>query len=167
MIKGAVTAKPATEETSLQHDLISGVGVPELKNLITTNGMTTEVFRPEWNLLRENLDHIIHVVLRPNAISAWHMHELRTDLIFVTEGVVRIVLYDDRRDSPTYKKMNVINAARMRPTAVTIPNGVWHGLQNLEQSCSSFLNCSNHAYNYEDPDEWRLPSNTTEIPYKF
>ena len=95
------------------------------------------------------------------------MHEQRTDYIFVTEGTVRIVLFDGRRDSPTYEQVNVINSARMRPTVVTIPNGVWHGLANLEQSASGFLIYSNHAYNYEDPDEWRLPQDTTEIPYRF
>ena len=168
MIKGAVkSGKTSTSDGTILQDLLHGVEIRDIKNLITSNGTTTELFRTDWGLLPDNVDHIIHVVFRPNAVSAWHMHEHRTDYIFVTEGTIRIALYDGRGNSPSHNKVNVINSSRMRPVIVKIPNGVWHGFENLEQTHSSFINYANRAYSYEEPDEWRLPSDTLEIPYSF
>jgi dTDP-4-dehydrorhamnose 3,5-epimerase len=48
-----------------------------------------------------------------------------------------------------------------------IPSGVWHGVQNLQATESRVLNLVDVAYEYEDPDHWRLPADTAEIPYSF
>ena len=165
MIEGAVKDKQtATAKGVIYRNPLHGSEIKEVTNLITANGMTAELFRSDWNLIRENVEHIIHVVMRPGAISAWHMHEKRNDCIFVMETTIRIVLYDGRRDSPTYEKVSVILSSRMRPATVTIPAGVWHGFENLEQSSSGFLNFATRMYDYQNPDEWRLPPDTTEIP---
>jgi dTDP-4-dehydrorhamnose 3,5-epimerase len=95
------------------------------------------------------------------------LHTSRSDCIFVIDGTVRLVMYDDRNKSPTYNRVCVLNLSRMRPAIVTIPAGVWHGFKNLENTKSSMLNYANSAYQYENPDEWRLPWDTTEIPYQF
>jgi dTDP-4-dehydrorhamnose 3,5-epimerase len=50
---------------------------------------------------------------------------------------------------------------------VVIPIGVWHGLQNLGTSDALVLNLPSQAYNYKDPDHWRLPYDTDEIPYRW
>ena len=48
-----------------------------------------------------------------------------------------------------------------------IPPGVWHGLQNVGNSEALVLNFPTRAYNYEDPDHYRLPFDTAEIPYRW
>jgi len=151
----------------LRQPAIAGVALHRSRNIVTGNGVTTEAFRPEWGLDPHGVDHIIHVQLRAHAVSAWHMHEQQVDRIFVTDGTIRVVLFDDREDSPSRGLVDVFNLGRMDPAIVSIPSGVWHGLQNLEASTSSFLNYFNRRYRYEDPDEWRLPADTTAIPYRF
>jgi hypothetical protein len=54
-----------------------------------------------------------------------------------------------------------------RPTFVVIPTGIWHGLQNLGSSDALVLNFPTEAYSYEDPDHWRLPFDTDQIPYSW
>src|SRR5690606_19465403 len=139
----------------------------EHRNLITKNGVTTEIHRMDWGVVSQSVEHIIFVELRPNAVSAWHMHERRTDYIFVLTGTIRIVLFDGRRDSTTYGALEILHSSRMRPTLLTIPPGVWHGFKNPDSENSGFLNFSDQAYNYSDPDEWRLPMDTENIPYRF
>jgi dTDP-4-dehydrorhamnose 3,5-epimerase len=48
---------------------------------------------------------------------------------------------------------------------MVIPIGVWHGLQNLGSADALMLNFPTRAYDYEDPDHFRLPFDTPEIPY--
>ena len=89
-------------------EMIDGVHLHEMQNIITRNGTTTEVVRPDWDIGRLAINHMIHVTLRAHAISAWHCHHLQTDRIFVTDGTLRIVLFDDRgRHTPPAQRVLV------------------------------------------------------------
>ena len=147
--------------------LIDGVALHEMPNILTRNGVTTEVVRPEWAVGSLPIVHMIHVALRPRAISAWHCHHLQTDRIFVTDGTLRIVLFDDREGSPTRGKVDVLLLGRLRPGTLLIPPFVWHGIENLEHRTAGFINFFDRPYCYENPDEWRLPLDTDAIPYRF
>jgi dTDP-4-dehydrorhamnose 3,5-epimerase len=154
-------------EWARREELIMGVTTREVKNIVTGNGITTELFRKDWGIVGGEVTAMIHVTLRPGAVSAWHMHKLKTDHLFTVAGALRAVLYDDRADSPTRGKVDVLNLSPMRPTLVVIPPGVWHGMKVLGNEPGSFVNFFDREYDYEDPDDWRLPADTTEIPYQF
>jgi len=55
----------------------------------------------------------------------------------------------------------------MRPALLVIPPRIWHGIQNLSPSTSTFVNYFDEQYAYDNPDDWRLPPDTEEIPYRF
>lgn len=157
-----------TPTWDLVRDLIDGVRVHEVKNVVTRNGITTEVFRQDWGVAAGDVAHMIHVALRSHALSAWHMHRIKTDHVFaVGGGPIKAVLYDGRPDSPTHEQVDVFHLSPARPTLLVIPPGVWHGLENLTAETASFVNFFDHQYDYEDPDDWRLPADTPEIPYRF
>lgn len=157
----------ASADGQLMRTFFDGVLVKEVQNIITRNGVTTELYRPEWPVGPDQVRHIIHATLRANAISAWHVHEYQTDTVVVTAGAIKLVLFDDRADSATRGGVNVFHLSRMRPTVVTIPPGIWHGLQNIENAESSFINYFDRPYDYTNPDEWRLPFDSDQIPYQF
>lgn len=146
-------------------ELIDGVEVREVRHVVTANGVTTELFRPEWGLLPDGIRHAIHVSLLPGAISAWHLHQLKTDHVFCVGGHLRVVLHDPREDSPTFGRVDVLHANPARPGVVVIPPRVWHGIQVLGPEPGLFVNYFDRAYDYADPDDWRLPVDTDEIPY--
>jgi dTDP-4-dehydrorhamnose 3,5-epimerase len=148
-------------------ELIEGVRTHEVRNVVTRNGVTTELFRDEWGLMDGAIAHMIHVSLRPGAISAWHMHKLKTDYLFVVCGLVRAVLYDGRDGSPTFGHVNEFHLSPARPQVLVIPPNVFHGLQNLDGGNSTFVNYFDARYEYDDPDDWRAPMQTEEIPYRF
>ena len=50
------------------------------------------------------------------------------------------------------------------PALVLIPPMIWHGVKPLFGP-ASFLNIFNRPYSYADPDEWRLPIDTNQIPF--
>jgi dTDP-4-dehydrorhamnose 3,5-epimerase len=151
----------------VRYDLIDGVRVKEMRNVVTRNGVMVELYRSDWGIGAEALRHVIHVAIRGMAVSAWHCHEKQLDHVTVTAGAIRLVLYDAREDSPTHGKLNEFHMSPMRPMLVVIPPGVWHGIRNLVPEPSVYVSFFDRAYNYADPDEWRLPVDTDRIPCRI
>lgn len=167
-IAGARKAQPsATPEGEILRPPIDGVVSRPVPNIVTGNGVTCDVFRADRDAAGAGAQQVIAVTLRARAISAWHCHRHQTDRIAVVLGSIRLVLHDARDDSPTRGALQVHLLAPMRPTLVAVPPGVWHGLQNLEDSPAIFVNVFDRAYRHDDPDEWRLPADTDAIPFRF
>ena len=102
MLKGARKDKPTvTAEGTQLRTLLAGVEVREVRNLVTRNGLTTEVYRSDWHAGAAPVAQTLYVSLRPGAVSAWHCHEAQLDRIFVVQGCMKLVLFDDRERSPT------------------------------------------------------------------
>ena len=60
-----------------------------------------------------------------------------------------------------------LHAGDVRPALLIIPPGVWHGVQCLGSVDALFLNCPTEGYNYADPDHYRLPYDSPEIPFTW
>ena len=148
-------------------DLINGVKVKEIKNVLKENGFLTEIFRTDWALDEGEVQQVFQVILSPGGISAWHAHQFTTDRIFVSYGWAKMILFDAREDSPTYNLINEFRIGINRPTLLVVPPGVWHGSQNISTEPSCLINLVDRAYTYDDPDHWRLPIDTPKIPYSF
>ena len=150
------------------HDqrLIDGVAVREIANVPKQNGWLTEVFRREWND-SVAIDQVFQTVLNDGAISAWHAHETTTDRLFVSFGMMRIILFDARQSSPTHGAINEFRFGSVRPALLTIPPQVWHGVQNISGQPSVLINIVDRAYDYADPDHWRVPPGDPSIPFRF
>ncbi|OOZ38989.1 hypothetical protein BOW53_13385 [Solemya pervernicosa gill symbiont] len=105
--------------------------------------------------------------LFPGAIGAWSCHKLAVDRLFVSQGHLKIVLFDGREDSPTHGTLQEHIAGDARPAFLLIPPGVWHGMHNLGTTDAIMLNFPTRPYNYEDPDHYRLQHDALEIPYTW
>lgn len=156
-----------TAEWELTAARIAGVRVREIRNVVTANGITTELCRPDWGIVEGTIQQVIHVALRGRAVSAWHQHRHRWDYLIVVSGHMRVALFDPREDSATKGQVDVFHLSPARPSLLAVPAWVWHGVQNLSTDVSSFVNMFDRPYDYSDPDEWRLPPDTGEIPYRF
>jgi dTDP-4-dehydrorhamnose 3,5-epimerase len=168
MLKGARRDKPTvTSNGAVLRAPIDGVEVREVRNIVTRNGLTTEVYRTDWPEAAGAVAQALYVSLRPGAISAWHCHERQFDRIFVVQGSVKLVLYDGREASATAGRVNEFFLDRARPSLVAVPPGIWHGLQNLGATDCAFVNFFDRLYDHDDPDEWRLPPRNDAIPYAF
>jgi dTDP-4-dehydrorhamnose 3,5-epimerase len=151
---------------TMQH-AIDGVVIREVLHVPRDHGVITEMFRPEWDPTGLPIVHIYQSRLFPAAIGAWSCHAETVDRLFVNQGHLKIVLYDGRAGSRTAGRLMLTHAGDSRPCFVVVPSGVWHGLQNLGSSDALVINCPTKAYNYEDPDHYRLPYDSAEIPYTW
>lgn len=157
-----------TADWQPRQDLIDGVHVREVKHVMKAGrGMLTEVFRRDWGLDTGVVDQVFQNILEPGQVSGWHMHAHTTDRLFVNSGHLKIVLYDARTGADSHGRVNVFYFGNSRPALVIVPPGVWHAVANTSGSQAALLNLVDRAYDYEDPDHWRLPITTDKIPYSF
>lgn len=147
--------------------LIDGVQVREVRNVPKATGHLTEVYRRDWGLDTAPIEQVFQVVLLPGRVSAWHAHGETLDRLFPVEGLVRLVLYDARSDSPTRGLVNEFKLGEHRPGLIVVPPRVWHGVQNIGATPARILNLVDRAYVYEAPDHWRVPPDAPDIPYRF
>jgi dTDP-4-dehydrorhamnose 3,5-epimerase len=168
MLPGArKDAQLVTDEWQSVRPGIDGVVIREVLHVPRDHGVITEMFRPEWDPTGLPVVHIYQSRLFPGAIGAWSCHASSVDRLFVNQGHLKLVLFDDRDASPTKGRIAEVWIGDTRPAFVVLPAGVWHGIQNLGSSDALMLNYPTNAYNYEDPDHWRLPYDTPEIPYTW
>lgn len=129
-----------TQDWQMIQNFIDGVMVKEVKNVPTGYGYLTEIYRADWELDKFGVDQVFQSVLEPGGISAWHAHAITTDRLFINYGRMRIVLYDSRKNSPTYGKINEFRIGTIRPAIVVIPPQVWHGVENISSQPSFLIN---------------------------
>lgn len=146
---------------------IDGVVAREVLHVPRDHGIITETYRAEWDPTGLPVVHVYQSRLFPGAIGAWSCHAKSVDRLFVNQGHLKVVLFDGREDSPTFGRVHELFVGDARPTFLVLPTGIWHGLQNLGTSDALVLNYPTHAYDYEDPDHWRLPYDTEQIPYTW
>jgi len=146
-------------------DRIDGVEIVQIRPVTKRAGVLTEVFRAEW--CDGPVGQVFQVLLMPGAVSAWHTHVRTIDRLFVSSGSLTLALYDGRRDSSTAGRVNEMHLSIARPELVIVPAGVWHGVMATSHNPTLLLNLPSAGYDYADPDHYRLPDDTSQIPYRF
>jgi dTDP-4-dehydrorhamnose 3,5-epimerase len=144
-------------------DLIHGVVVREVANVMTGYGRLTEIYRTEWD--GSPVGQVFQSVLNPGGISAWHAHGETLDRLFINMGGMLVALYDARADSPTFGTLNVLRFGEHRPALVNVPPRVWHGVKNIGPAPAALVNVVDVGYAYEHPDHYRLPEDSPEVPF--
>lgn len=168
MIEGAQKdGQLVTSDWQALREPIEGVHVHEVLHVVRDHGVITEMYRPDWDPSALPVVHAYQSRLFPGALGAWSCHARNVDRLFVNQGHVKLVLYDGREDSRTYGRVNELYVGDARPTFVVLPTGIWHGLQNLGGTEALMINFPSAAYNYRDPDHYRLAWDTDKIPYRW
>ena len=78
-----------------------------------------------------------------------------------------MVLYDIRPESSNFGLVNEIYRSDLDRNVMVIPAYVFHAHQNIGITDALFVSMPTRAYQHADPDVYRLPINTDQIPYTF
>jgi dTDP-4-dehydrorhamnose 3,5-epimerase len=103
----------------------------------------------------------------PGVVKAWHYHKNQNDQMTCVKGMVKVVLYDAREDSPTKGEVNEFFVGEHNPMLIRIPKGVYHGWKCVSEGESVVVNCPDQLYDYKNPDEHRAAYNDPKIPYNW
>jgi dTDP-4-dehydrorhamnose 3,5-epimerase len=145
--------------------MISGVVTQKLKRIPDERGWLMEIMRNDWSSF-EKFGQVYATAAYPDIVKAWHMHKNQTDNLACIEGNAQLVLYDGRDDSKTKGEINEFTFGEKNPLLVKVPPSVWHGFKALLEM-AIVVNVPTELYNYEKPDEHRLPPDTDKIPYDW
>jgi len=148
------------------HALIDGVVIRQLRQLVDERGWLVELMRSDWDLF-EKFGQVYVTTVYPGVVKAWHYHKKQTDNMACIKGLLKLTLYDSRKSSATYKEISEIFMGDRNPLLVKIPTLVYHGFKALGEDTAFVINIPTELYNYEKPDEFRLPPDTTQIEYDW
>lgn len=146
--------------------MIDGVKVKKLKVIPDERGRVMEILRADDDLFVK-FGQVYMTTCNPGFAKAWHYHKLQTDNFTCIKGRVKLVLYDARPGSKTKGALQEFVISMDNPVLVQIPNGVYHGFECASDEECIMINIPTETYNYKQPDEYRLPFDTEEIPYKW
>jgi len=150
--------------------LIAGVEIAFASTQTDERGTLCEISNLAMKVHPAPLVYVYQFTIRPGMVKGWHVHYLHDDRIFISQGSVKVVLYDNRPDSPTYQMLNEIYRTEHHRTLMTIPANVYHAHHahhNIGQTEALFVSMPTRAYDHESPDVYRLPLDNDTIPYQF
>ena len=147
-------------------EYIDGVKVRKLRLMADERGWLMELLRVDWEEY-EAFGQAYVTTCYPGVIKAWHYHKLQTDHFTCVSGMAKVALYDPREGSPTKGMVNEFYMGILNPILVKIPREVYHGFTAVGNEMTTIVNVPTNTYNYEQPDEYRLPYDDPSIPYTW
>ncbi|HEY3298057.1 MAG TPA: dTDP-4-dehydrorhamnose 3,5-epimerase family protein [Armatimonadota bacterium] len=146
--------------------MIDGVIIKKLKGNADERGCLTEILRCDEDIY-EQFGQVYVSLNYPGVIRAWHYHKKQDDFWTVVKGMVKAVMYDGREGSPTRGEVQEVFLGEQNMALLKIPVGVAHGYKTIGTEPSLLLNLPTLPYSAADPDEYRFPYNTSDIPYDW
>jgi len=146
--------------------LIAGVKVKTLKVIPDERGRLMEILRNDDDLFVK-FGQAYLTTAYPGVVKGWHYHKVQYDNFVCVGGMMQLVLYDARKESLTFKEVNEFFMGPHNPILVQIPPYVYHGFKALGTQEGMMLNLPSEVYHYKDPDEFRVPPDSKEIPYDW
>ena len=129
-------------------------------------GILLEVLRKDEGLLSK-FDQTVFTISYKNTIKAFHWHRKQDDLWFVASGKAKIVLYDQRKDSPTHGETQVLYAGTDDYKLILIPVGVAHGYKVIGDEPVLLFYHVTETYVDWEPDEKRIPFDDPTINFNW
>ncbi len=146
--------------------MIYEVRTKTLRVIPDERGRLMEILRMDDPLFQK-FGQVYLTTTYPGVVKAWHYHEEQTDNVAAVRGMVKLVLYDERKDSPTRGEVNEFFIGEHNPTLVQIPKGVYHGWKCISESEAIIINIPTELYDYKQPDENRIDPHENDIPYDW
>ena len=144
--------------------MIEGVIITPLKQIEDERGKVMHMLREDSKVF-ERFGEIYFSCTHPGVVKAWHMHEKMTLNYAIISGQLKIVLYDDRKKSPTKGTLQEIYMSTENYFLLSVPPLIWNGFKGIGTETSIVANCSDIPH---DKNEMiRINPNSKKIPYKW
>ena len=146
--------------------LIEGVRTKRLMVIPDERGRLMEMLRTDDDLFIK-FGQAYLTTAYPGVVKGWHYHKVQYDHFVVVKGMMKIVLYDARKNSPTHGVVNEFFMGEHNPMLLQIPPYVYHGFKCISDREALVINLPTELYRHGDPDEYRAPAHDPSIPYDW
>ena len=143
--------------------LISDIKVIDLKQIKDERGKVMHMLKStDQHFLK--FGEIYFSTAWPGTIKAWHIHKKMTLNNVVLSGNAKLVIYDMRKKSKTYKMINEFFIGEDNYKLIQIPPGLANGYKAYGDKQCILANCSTHPHEkneiiYIDPKNNSIPYN--------
>lgn len=146
--------------------MIAGVHVRPLRQIVSDLGSVFHWWRADDPAFA-GFGEAYFSFVNPGRVKAWKRHTRMTMALVVPIGRLKLVLYDDRPDSPTNGIVQeiVLGAAPADYCCVVIPPMVWNGFVSLTETPTLLANCASIPHDPTEID--RAPADSRDIPYDW
>lgn len=144
--------------------MIDGVRVTPLRQIPDERGKVMHMLRSDSDAFI-GFGEIYFSCVYPGAVKAWHIHKRMTLNYAVPHGNIKLVLYDDRENSPTRGEVQEIFLGPDNYCLVTIPPMVWNGFKGIGAQTAIVANCATIPHDPTEID--RLDPADPSIPYDW
>ncbi len=146
--------------------MIENVKIKSLKIIPDERGRLMEMLRKDDELFR-GFGQVYMTTVNPGVVKGWHHHKKQYDNFVVVKGMIKLVLYDGRKDSRTKGEVMELFIGEHNQLLVQIPPNVLHGFKGVSETEAIVINIPTEVYNYKDPDEFRVDPHKNKIPYDW
>jgi len=146
--------------------MIDGVEVKQLSLIPDERGYLMEMLRCDDEIF-DQFGQVYVSAVYQDVVKGWHCHHEQTDFVVCVSGMIKLVMYDAREDSPTNNDVNELYLGEQKRILVKIPTRVYHGWKGITPGASLVVNCPDRPYRYENPDEHRIDPHSADIPYTW
>jgi dTDP-4-dehydrorhamnose 3,5-epimerase len=144
--------------------MIKGVNIVPLKKIPDERGKIMHMLRcddPHF----EKFGEIYFSLAYPGVIKGWHLHRKTALNYAVIQGMIKLVLYDGRDNSPTKGEIQEIFTGEDNYCLIQIPPGITNGYKTVGVKPAIVANCATLPH---DPDEMiRFDPFDNDIPYDW
>ena len=150
--------------TSANQSGIEGVSIRPLTRIVDERGSIMHMCRHD-NDAFPGFGEIYFSTVHPGVVKGWHLHREMILNYAVVAGHIKLVLFDDRPDSPTCGVLEEVFVGDANYVLVTVPPGVWNGFKGVGTTDAIVANCASIPH---DPDEiTRMDPWDNHIPYDW
>ena len=108
--------------------MIDGIKIVKLSTHGDERGFFREIFRFSEQYNGVPVSQLSHSQVNEGVVKAWHGHVYQSQWNYVISGQIKAGLYDNRRDSATFRETTEFVAGDwVEPIAYFFPPGVLHG----------------------------------------
>ena len=144
--------------------MIQGVQIKPLEIFRDERGQVMRMMRCDDGIFKQ-FGEIYFSLTNPGVIKGWKKHLKMNQHFAVPRGDIKLVIYDDRKDSSTYGEVQEINVGEQNYQLVCIPSGVWYGFRAENQQAAMIANCSDIPHDPKETEGCLIDD--PRIPYQW
>ncbi len=124
-----------------QANRIVDVLIKSLKIIPNEKGDVMHMLRSDSDMFTQ-FGEIYFSYISPGFIKAWKKHQKQTQCFSVPVGNIKLVMFDDRRDSSSKGQVQEVFFGVDNYQLVKIPPEIWYGFQAVGNEKAMIVNCT-------------------------
>ena len=120
--------------------MIHDVKITPLKIISDNRGKVMHMLRTDSQVF-EKFGEIYFSTIYHQSIKGWHLHKESVLNYVCIKGKVKLVLFDNRKESSTKGVYQELILSPEDYFLVTIPPNIWNGFKGLDEAESIIANC--------------------------